>query len=131
MRAAFDLGVPESRPGSVAYWRSLVCRALAAAHGDRPGPVQVNVGLREPLVPDGDESWPEPLDGREGGAPWTARVAAVAAEVADDLPARTVVVVGDADPGVTAQAVALAAARGLAGRRRAVGVGGGGGAAGG
>ncbi len=112
VRAAFDLAVPESRPGAVAYWRSLVCRALAAAHGDRPGPVQVNVGLREPLVPDGDESWPEALDGRADGAPWTARVAPLAVAPLDDLPARTVVVVGDSPPEVTAAAVAQAAARG-------------------
>ena len=112
VRAAFDLGVAESRPGAVAYWRSLVCRALAAAHGERPGPVQLNVGLREPLVPDGDEFWPEPLDGRSDGAPWTARVAPLAVAPADDLPARTVVVVGDSTPSVTGAAVALAATRG-------------------
>jgi 2-succinyl-5-enolpyruvyl-6-hydroxy-3-cyclohexene-1-carboxylate synthase len=74
-----ETGVPEARPGMVGYWRSLACRAWAAAAGQAggwPGPVHMNVPLREPLVPDAGGadagSWPEPLDGRRGGAPWTA-----------------------------------------------------------
>jgi 2-succinyl-5-enolpyruvyl-6-hydroxy-3-cyclohexene-1-carboxylate synthase len=80
-----EAGVPEERPGQVAYWRSLACRAWACASGALggfPGPVHVNVPLREPLVPDlapaggspgaAGAGWPEPLDGRPGGAPWTA-----------------------------------------------------------
>ncbi len=80
-----EAGVPEARTGQVAYWRSLACRAWACASGALggfPGPVHVNVPLREPLVPDAPQgsggtgaagpSWPEPLDGRPGGAPWTA-----------------------------------------------------------
>ena len=74
-----DAGVPEARPGMNAYWRSLACRAWAAASGAAggfPGPVQVNLPLRDPLVPglpDGEvvADWPESLDGRPGGAPWT------------------------------------------------------------
>ena len=71
-----ETGVPEARPGMAGYWRSLAGRAWAAASGSAggfPGPVHVNVPLRDPLVPgpDGDP-WPEPLDGRPGGAPWTA-----------------------------------------------------------
>jgi 2-succinyl-5-enolpyruvyl-6-hydroxy-3-cyclohexene-1-carboxylate synthase len=80
-----EAGVPEARTGQVAYWRSLACRAWACASGALggfPGPVHVNVPLREPLVPDAvgggagtgtaGLSWPEPLDGRPEGAPWTA-----------------------------------------------------------
>ena len=69
-----EAGVPEERPGMVRYWRSLACRAWAMAAGGAggfPGPVHVNLPLRDPLVPDADGSWPEPLDGRPDGAPWT------------------------------------------------------------
>jgi 2-succinyl-5-enolpyruvyl-6-hydroxy-3-cyclohexene-1-carboxylate synthase len=81
-----EAGVPEARAGMASYWRSVACRAWAhasGADGGFPGPVHVNVPLREPLVPgpdsggsrsDGD--WPEPLSGRPGGAPWTSFAAA-------------------------------------------------------
>ncbi len=106
--------VPEEREGQVAYWRSLACRVLAAATGDAggaPGPVQLDLGLREPLVPDGGD-WVEPLDGRPGGAPWTARVAPVLAAPPDDLPARTVLLLGDGGPGPARAALRLAEQRG-------------------
>src|SRR6185503_3296976 len=135
-----ELGAPETRAGQNAYWRSTVCRAVAAG-----GPVQVNLAFREPLVPDaGDigpalagnrpdpgegaadghrptagatwpvgEGWPESLSGRPGGRPWTEVVPAAApGPLPDDLPARTVVVLGDAPAGLAAAAVALAGARG-------------------
>jgi 2-succinyl-5-enolpyruvyl-6-hydroxy-3-cyclohexene-1-carboxylate synthase len=78
-----DAGVPEARPGMTAYWRSLACRAWAAAAGTAgglPGPVQLNLPLRDPLVPGLADAgppehdpagWPEPLDGRPGGVAWT------------------------------------------------------------
>jgi 2-succinyl-5-enolpyruvyl-6-hydroxy-3-cyclohexene-1-carboxylate synthase len=78
-----DVGVPEARPGMNGYWRSLACRAWAAAAGAAggfPGPVQVNLPLRDPLVPGLPDAgppehdpagWPEPLDGRADGAAWT------------------------------------------------------------
>jgi 2-succinyl-5-enolpyruvyl-6-hydroxy-3-cyclohexene-1-carboxylate synthase len=58
------------------YWRSLACQAWAHAAGRAgglAGPVHLNLPFREPLVPadaDGEE-WPEPLDGRSDGQPWT------------------------------------------------------------
>ncbi|MGN6172470.1 MAG: 2-succinyl-5-enolpyruvyl-6-hydroxy-3-cyclohexene-1-carboxylic-acid synthase, partial [Streptosporangiaceae bacterium] len=87
-----EVGVPEAREGMNAYWRSLACRAGASAAGGAgaaPGPVHLNLPLREPLVPDaadgagedpgearpaatapgGAAGWPEPLAGRPGGAP--------------------------------------------------------------
>jgi 2-succinyl-5-enolpyruvyl-6-hydroxy-3-cyclohexene-1-carboxylate synthase len=69
-----EAGVPEKRTGAVAYWRSLACQAWAmasAATGGFPGPVHLNIPFREPLVPDGEGDWPEPLDGRSDGGPWT------------------------------------------------------------
>ena len=116
VRLFVELGTPGERAGDVASWRSRACRVLAAARGELgapAGPVHVNVGLREPLVPDGGDGWVEPLDGRPGGAPWTARVPAAGAPAPDDdLPARTVVVLGDGPPGPAAAALALARARG-------------------
>jgi 2-succinyl-5-enolpyruvyl-6-hydroxy-3-cyclohexene-1-carboxylate synthase len=56
--------------GQNARWRSMVCRALGAAAAAHPGPVQLNLCLAEPLLPDGKpDDWPEPLVGRDG--PWT------------------------------------------------------------
>src|ERR1700677_1846678 len=49
-----ETGVPERRPGMAGYWRSLACRAWAQASGalgTLPGPVHLNVPLRDPLVP--------------------------------------------------------------------------------
>ena len=82
-----EAGVPEARPGMNAYWRSLACHAWAAASGADggfPGPVHLNLPLRDPLVPGlpdaggpagpgiaaAGDGWPEPLAGRDGGAPW-------------------------------------------------------------
>jgi 2-succinyl-5-enolpyruvyl-6-hydroxy-3-cyclohexene-1-carboxylate synthase len=118
VRWSCEVGVPEERPGQVGYWRSLACRAWSLADGNGtayPGPVHLNVPLREPLVPDGPE-WLEPLAGRADDQPWT-RVAVLPGPAAG-LPAveldwaeRGVVVVGDgaADP---AGAVRLAAEAG-------------------
>ncbi|GGQ26711.1 2-succinyl-5-enolpyruvyl-6-hydroxy-3-cyclohexene-1-carboxylic-acid synthase [Streptosporangium pseudovulgare] len=91
-----EVGVPENRPGQVAYWRSLACRAYQRALGPSdPGPVHLNVPFREPLVPDGDTSWCEPLDGGAAG-PWVrTRVAPPAAALHLPPTRRGVLVVGD------------------------------------
>ncbi|WP_149360496.1 2-succinyl-5-enolpyruvyl-6-hydroxy-3-cyclohexene-1-carboxylic-acid synthase [Lolliginicoccus suaedae] len=72
VRACISLGIAEEDRDQNSQWRSAVCRVLAAARGDRTGnagPVQFDLPLREPLVPeiDGGEAPP----GRPGGAPWT------------------------------------------------------------
>ncbi|GAA2005181.1 2-succinyl-5-enolpyruvyl-6-hydroxy-3-cyclohexene-1-carboxylic-acid synthase [Nakamurella flavida] len=56
-----------------ARWRSMVCRAVAAAGGafGAPGPVQLDVPLVEPLLPDGTAA-PAELAGRPDDAVWTA-----------------------------------------------------------
>jgi len=100
-----EVGVPEARPGMAGYWRSLACRAWAVAAGEAggwPGPVHLNLPLREPLVPHpAGPDWPEPLTGRPDGAPWT-RFGPQPPPPALELPwtERGVVVCGDgcADP---------------------------------
>jgi len=94
--------VPQPRHGAVAYWRSLACQAWAQAAGDAgtfPGPVHVNLPFRDPLVPDGDTTWLEPLDGRADGAAWTRVMPAAAATPTLRLPwtERGLVVCGDGD----------------------------------
>ncbi len=67
----FELDVPQASAERLRWVRSLACRAYWTALGERPGPVHINIPLREPLVLD------EPLDpahlrggGRAGGRPW-------------------------------------------------------------
>ncbi|RBQ19352.1 2-succinyl-5-enolpyruvyl-6-hydroxy-3-cyclohexene-1-carboxylic-acid synthase [Spongiactinospora rosea] len=97
VRMFTEVGVPEERPGQVAYWRSLACRAYQRAVGaGDPGPVHLNLAFREPLIPDGETSWCEPLSGAAGGGTWVRpRVAPPA--VALHLPPtrRGVLVIGD------------------------------------
>ena len=100
-----EVGLPEARPGAVGYWRSLACQAWAHAAGlpgglhQGSGPVHLNLPFREPLVPGGDEEWPDPLDGRPGGQPWTRFAGQDAPRGPLDLPwtERGVVVCGDGD----------------------------------
>jgi 2-succinyl-5-enolpyruvyl-6-hydroxy-3-cyclohexene-1-carboxylate synthase len=57
-----------------AQWRSATCRVLAAASGARTanaGPVQFDIPLREPLVPDADSDPGDFPSGRPDGRPWT------------------------------------------------------------
>ena len=97
-----EAGLPEARPGAARYWRSLACQAWAHAAGrvgGLPGPVHLNLPFREPLVPGGDEEWPESLEGRPGGEPWTRFSDHDATHDVLDLPwtERGVVVCGDGD----------------------------------
>jgi len=111
VRSFVELGVPAERVGAVAYWRSVLARACAS---DVDGPVHINVALREPLVPDGDETWCEPLDGRREGKPWLSVLSSPTFTVAlPNLAAGAVVVGHGATPENSADAVRLAEARGL------------------
>ncbi|GIH68544.1 2-succinyl-5-enolpyruvyl-6-hydroxy-3-cyclohexene-1-carboxylic-acid synthase [Sphaerimonospora thailandensis] len=92
-----EIGTPEERPGQVAYWRSLVCRAYQRAAGPYdPGPVHLNAAFREPLIPDGDAHWCEPLPAVDEGRPKVrARVAPPAPALHIPPTRRGVLVVGD------------------------------------
>ncbi|RNI25102.1 2-succinyl-5-enolpyruvyl-6-hydroxy-3-cyclohexene-1-carboxylic-acid synthase [Flexivirga caeni] len=72
-----EFGTPERRAGQQAIWRSVIGRAVAESRGypsGDPGPVHLNVPLREPLVPgtldETDADWPESLAGRPHGEAW-------------------------------------------------------------
>ncbi|NEK87114.1 2-succinyl-5-enolpyruvyl-6-hydroxy-3-cyclohexene-1-carboxylic-acid synthase [Blastococcus saxobsidens] len=102
VRWAVDVGVPEAgrEEAQNRYWRSLVAKALTVASGalsDDPGPVQLNLALREPLMPDDEPGeLTGPWAGRPGSAPWTAAERAPGyAATAHRLPPRTLVIAGD------------------------------------
>jgi 2-succinyl-5-enolpyruvyl-6-hydroxy-3-cyclohexene-1-carboxylate synthase len=91
----------------VAYWRSLACQAwahTAGRAGGFAGPVHLNLAFRDPLTPDrpgeaGDLDWPEALDGRPDGTPWTRFGPGGPAASQLELPwtERGVVICGDGD----------------------------------
>ena len=109
VRATISLGLAESHQGERsdgrgqsdlaalnAQWRSATCRVLAAAKGSRTanaGPVQFDIPLREPLVPDDSES--DVPEGRPHGRPWTYSPAVTFDQPLEiDLTADTVVIAG-------------------------------------
>jgi 2-succinyl-5-enolpyruvyl-6-hydroxy-3-cyclohexene-1-carboxylate synthase len=117
VRWAAEVGVPEAgrEEAQNRYWRSLVAKALLTARGALsadPGPVHLNLALREPLLPDDDGTdLSVPWAGRPDGAPWTtADSSAPPAPSASGAP-RTLVVVGDGPAALGCQAAGLAAAR--------------------
>ncbi len=50
VRWFFDLGTHAATPERDRWIRRLACRALAIAAGPHPGPVHINIALREPLL---------------------------------------------------------------------------------
>ena len=80
VRETISLGLAEGAQERLdalnAQWRSATCRVLVAAKGARSanaGPVQFDIPLREPLVPDEaeDPATFSVVPGRPNGAPWT------------------------------------------------------------
>lgn len=76
VRAAISLGLAEdaAHEAQNASWRSATCRVLSAATGARSanaGPVQFDIPLREPLVPEPDSDPDDFPPGRPDGQPWT------------------------------------------------------------
>ena len=78
VRESISLGLAEGNTEKMAdqnaRWRSAVCRVLVAATGARTanaGPVQFDIPLREPLVPDPEPDFAAVPAGRPDGRPWT------------------------------------------------------------
>lgn len=101
VRAAISLGLAEQDLDTNSQWRSGVGRVLAAARGARTGnagPVQFDIPLREPLVPEegvGPHDGLGEFVGRDGGRPWTtAEVGRLDVPIDIDLTEDTVVVSG-------------------------------------
>jgi 2-succinyl-5-enolpyruvyl-6-hydroxy-3-cyclohexene-1-carboxylate synthase len=127
VRWALDVGVPESgrEAAQNRYWRSVVAKALVVARGELsgdPGPVHLNLALREPLMPDDvAPGVPAPVPsgdfaGRPGGAPWTVASAGDGGPLLpEEAPAgagRTLLVAGDAPSAVGRAVAAVADQRG-------------------
>jgi 2-succinyl-5-enolpyruvyl-6-hydroxy-3-cyclohexene-1-carboxylate synthase len=92
-------------------------RTAGALRGTAPGPVHLNVQLREPLVPTDAPAWPGPLESLADPVPGVAgvagSVATPGAAAIDPQPARTLVVVGDLpEPGQFDRAVRWATSHG-------------------
>jgi 2-succinyl-5-enolpyruvyl-6-hydroxy-3-cyclohexene-1-carboxylate synthase len=92
-----ELGVHEATAERLRWIRELACRVYWTTIHGRPGPVHVNIPLREPLVL--EEPLPEDHTGRPDGRPWVSASGAGAGAATSSLaratlPARGVVVAG-------------------------------------
>ena len=105
-----ELGTHEATPERLRWMRTLACRAYWTALEGRPGPVHLNLPLREPLVLGEEELPADPVPGRPGRRPWVARPPAAPALPKGDLDMlpRGVVVAGRCERG-TAFGPAVAA----------------------
>ena len=67
-----EVGSHEPGRATAMHHRALACRAFWTARGDRPGPVHLNLALREPLDPSPESLAESDWQGRDGARPWTA-----------------------------------------------------------
>jgi 2-succinyl-5-enolpyruvyl-6-hydroxy-3-cyclohexene-1-carboxylate synthase len=113
----YEMELPPVLDAAAMRWvRQLACRAYWTAVEGRPGPVHLNLPLREPLILDGPLGEETEFPGRPDGRPWVASGRAGArAEPACALPARTVIVAGrvEHDSALEHAAAALAESMGL------------------
>ena len=130
-RAVVELGAAGDPRAEHRHWRSAIGRAiLTATASAHPGPVQVDIAFREPLVPGaGDEGWvvgtdradddeTDPGDlvrglpaGRPGGRPWVHRAGAGV----DSEPAHSAVAVNLTRPTLIVSGVGARPVAGLVG----------------
>ncbi len=114
VRESISLGLAEEGTEKMAdqnaRWRSAVCRVLAAATGARSanaGPVQFDVPLREPLVPDPEPDLAGVPPGRPDGRPWTYTPPVTFDQPLDIDLSRDTVVIGGHGAGVHPNLAAL------------------------
>ncbi|HEU4701513.1 MAG TPA: 2-succinyl-5-enolpyruvyl-6-hydroxy-3-cyclohexene-1-carboxylic-acid synthase [Conexibacter sp.] len=111
-----EVGTHEATPERMRWMRALACRAVWAALDGRPGPVHLNLPLREPLVLDEPLPDADPCPGRADGRPWVAHPVAPAPAELPKVPVapapRAVIVAGreERDPALGEAAAAFAAA---------------------
>jgi 2-succinyl-5-enolpyruvyl-6-hydroxy-3-cyclohexene-1-carboxylate synthase len=130
-RTVVELGAAGDPEVEHRHWRSAIGRAvLTATAPAHPGPVQVDIAFREPLVPaEGDEEFAvggdDPDDdevgphghpgalpsGRPGGRPWVQRAGAAI----DSAPAESAVAVDLTRPTLVVSGVGAAPVAGLVG----------------
>jgi len=118
--AKWFVEVGNGEPGRdwATHVRALACRAWWTALDGRPGPVHLNLPLREPLAPVSQDIDASEWAGRDSGDPWVSRIAA------ERIPSTTVletlakqatsarrgaIVCGTADSTVVGPVTALAA----------------------
>jgi len=85
--AKWFVEVGNGEPGRewATHIRALACRAWWTAGGGRPGPVHLNLPLREPLAPVADDIEVADWQGRDDGRPWVELREHSSAPDADDL----------------------------------------------
>jgi 2-succinyl-5-enolpyruvyl-6-hydroxy-3-cyclohexene-1-carboxylate synthase len=111
-----ELGTHYATPSRVRWIRALACRLYWTALDGRPGPVHVNLPLREPLVLDAPLPDEDPSPPRRGGRPWVAHPIVPVPATPPSVPvaptSRTVVVAGreERDPQLGEALAAFAAA---------------------
>jgi len=107
-----ELDTNDATAARLRWVRTVACRAYWTALDGRPGPVHLNVPLREPLVL--EEPLPPARDGRPGGRPWVTlrRPTAVIADVLEEPSPRMLIVAGGGglDPSGAGAAAATYAA---------------------
>ena len=116
-----EVGTHDPGRDTAVHHRALACRAYWTACGGRPGPVHLNLPLREPLAPVREELAPADWEGRPDGRPWTELREHSQAPDGDDVQelaermagvSRGVIICGPASEDVAQPVARLAAASG-------------------
>ncbi len=116
-----EVGTHDPGRATAVHHRALGCRAYWTACGGRPGPVHLNLPLRDPLAPEPEALAACDWEGRPGGRPWTELRSAARPEDVEDVQAlagriagieRGAIVCGPASEDLAGPVARLAAAAG-------------------